>query len=181
MRSQIVWLFVIAFYSILKLLIIWARSRSFKLTPFCCWNKCNGIGWRARKNTFNVLVYYVLCFVRSFAPNAISSIAVCVCIDVFVVSMWYGVSVRVRVCVLVYMCLIVFLAAAATTIHRNVLHLYRIELFFWIELFVFNFLMHTHTLNRTDLSPSLSPSSSIIFLFVSVFVFRMQCCMCARV
>lgn len=57
MRSQIVWLFVIAFYSILKLLIIWARSRSFKLTPFCCWNKCNGIGWRARSCAC------ILCFV----------------------------------------------------------------------------------------------------------------------
>lgn len=69
MESKFVWLFVIVFYSILTLLIIWARSRSFEFTPFGCWNKCNSIGWRARKHTFNrscMICFVFRSYVRSF-------------------------------------------------------------------------------------------------------------------
>lgn len=147
---KIAWLFVIAFYSTLKLLIVWARSRSFGLTPFCCWNKCNGIGWSARKNTFNVLVYDVSCFVQR------SWVWVCAC------------SLE-RVCIGSSAAAAAAATATATTIHRNVLHLYRVELFFRVELFVFSFLMHTqtneHTLIHADLSLPLHRSHSHLYTF----------------
>lgn len=167
-ESKFVWLFVIAFYSILTLLIIWARSRSFEFTPFGCWNKCNGIGWRALKNTHSMCLCNMFCvsFIRSFVRSTLI-LFVCytlldrVCICIVLVFVWCWVSVSA--CVLVYM-------SEATTIHRNILHLYHIKLVFWVLLFVFRFLMNTYTHSYRYFSIT----SACILLLVWVF-FQFEC------
>lgn len=139
--------FTVVFYTTLTLLIIWARSRSFEFTPFG-WNKCNGIGWRARKHTFNVLV---MCFVlRSFNAH----------------FHWilYTLLVCVRVCALVY--IDVFDRVVLSRSYNNTTKYFTFVSHFALRFSVSHAYTNTHT--HSFIHWSFSPSPSLVW-FVWVY------------